>query len=98
VEHRRAATVFSQSDLANTPDLRRLGYLFKELQAAREWADYNPEPRPKYEASKNESRFKRSEALAHIELAEEAARILDRLEGAERLRLAARLVARPRNS
>ena len=96
LDHRRTVQVLTQSDMTNTPELRRLGYVFKELQAVREWADYNPEPRPKLDPMKNNTRFKRSEALAFIDLAEEAIRIIDRLGDGERLKLAVRLVALPR--
>ena len=98
VEHRRAAEALSLRKLASTPDLQRIGYAFKELQAAREWADYNPEPRPKFEAGAKDSPFTRSEALTLIELAEEAVQILDRLPAGERLKLATRLVAKTRNA
>ncbi len=97
VEHGRAAQTLSQRNLANTPELQRIGYVFKELQAAREWADYNPEPRPKFELEANASRFTRSEALTFIELAEEAVQILDHLAAGERLKLATRLVAKTRH-
>ena len=97
VEHGRAAQTLLQRNLATTPDLQRLGFAFNELQSTREWADYNPEPRPKLDATKNASPFTRSEALTLIELAEEAVGILDRLENSERLKLATRLVARTRN-
>lgn len=97
LEHGRVAQTLSHSHLANNLELQRLGNVFKELQAAREWADYNPEPRPKFDPSKNASLFKRSEALTLIELAEEAIRIIDQLGSNERLRLATRLVARHRN-
>ena len=97
MEHGRAAQTLLQRNLATTPDLQRLGFAFNELQSTREWADYNPEPRPKLDATKNASPFTRSEALTLIELAEEAVGILDRLENSERLKLATRLVARTRN-
>jgi hypothetical protein len=98
VEHGRTAQVLSQRTFANTPDLQRLGFVFKELQAAREWADYSPEPRPKLEPVKNDSPFTRSEAFTLVELAEEAVGIIDRLSGGERLKLATRLVGKTRNS
>lgn len=96
LEHSRAAQTLLQSSLATTPDLQRLGFTFKELQAAREWADYSPEPRPNFEAGTNSSPFTREEALTLIELADEAIEILDRLDEDARLRLATRLVPRTR--
>jgi hypothetical protein len=74
--------------------LQRLGSAFKELQAAREWADYNPEPRPNFQ--EGSPSFTREEALTLIELAEEAVAILDRLEEDARLNLAIRLAVRTR--
>lgn len=98
VEHGRAAQTLLQRNMANTPEWQRLGFVFKELQTAREWADYNPEPRPKFEHGTKDSPFTRSVALTFIELAEEAVQILDRLPAGERLKLATRLVAKTRNS
>ena len=40
---------------ATTAQLQRFGLAFKELQEAREWADYNPEPRPSFEEGKKGS-------------------------------------------
>lgn len=97
VEHGRAAQALLQRNLPARPDLQRLGFAFHELQSAREWADYNPEPRPNFEATKNVSPFTRNEALTLIELAEDAIRILDQLDNSERLKLATRLVAKTRN-
>ena len=81
---------------ANAPALQRLGLAFNELQAAREWADYNPEPRPNFDATRNSSPFTRSEALTLIELAEEGIQILDRLDDETRLNLVTRLVTKSR--
>jgi hypothetical protein len=96
LEHARAAQTLRHPSLATTPDLRRLGLTFKELQAAREWADYSPEPRPNFQTETNSSPFTREEALTLIELAGEAIEILDRLDEEARLRLATRLVPRTR--
>ncbi|HTR12970.1 MAG TPA: hypothetical protein VMI72_06875, partial [Roseiarcus sp.] len=79
---------------AMTSELQRLGSAFKELQAAREWADYNPEPRPNFE--EGSPSFTREETLTLIELADEAVAILDRLNEDARLKLAVRLVTRAR--
>ena len=46
------------------PELQRLGSAFKELLAAREWADYSPEPRPQFDGGKRSSPFTREETLA----------------------------------
>ena len=46
LDHGRAAQTLLQPSLATTSQLQRFGLAFKELQEAREWADYNPEPRP----------------------------------------------------
>lgn len=98
VEHGRAAQTLLQANFATSTDLQRLGFAFVELQSAREWADYNPEPRPKFDVTKNASPFRRSEALTLIELAGEAVGILDRLSDEARLKLATRLVTKPRRS
>jgi hypothetical protein len=98
LEHGRAAQTLSQGGSIHAPEWRRLGYVFKELQAAREWADYNPEPRPNFQLGTNASPFTRSETLAFIELALEAVQILDLLSAAERLKLAARLVSKARKA
>lgn len=96
VEHTRAAQTLQQANFATSADLQRLASAFLELQSVREWADYNPEPRPKFDAKKNGSPFTRSEALTLIELADEAIEILDRLSDEARLKLATRLVTRSR--
>ncbi|RBP07397.1 hypothetical protein DFR50_12742 [Roseiarcus fermentans] len=87
---------FLQGPSATNPDMQRLGSAFKELLAAREWADYSPEPRPQFEQGKRSSPFTREETLALIEVAEAAVAILDRLDDDARLKLAVRLVARTR--
>jgi hypothetical protein len=96
LEHSRAAHTLLQPSLATTSQLQRFGLAFKELQEAREWADYNPEPRPSFEEGKKSSPFTREEALTLIELAAEAVEILDRLDEDARLKLVTRLVARTR--
>jgi hypothetical protein len=70
--------------------------LLKELQRAREWADYNPEPRPDYRPETNDSAFTRQEALRLVDSAVEGVRIVDRLDEDMRLKLAVRLVTRTR--
>jgi hypothetical protein len=96
VEHTRTSQTLSHRSFANAPALQRLGFAFNELQAAREWADCNPEPRPKFDATRNSSPFTRSEALTLVELAEEAVQILDGLDDETRLNLVTRLVTKPR--
>lgn len=94
LEHGRAAHTLLQPPLAMTPELGRFGLAFRELQEAREWADYSPEPRPNFVTKS--SPFTRQETLTLIDLAEEAIAILDHLDEDVRLKLATRLVARTR--
>lgn len=93
-DHYRTAQALLQGSVAITSDLQRLGTAFRELLAAREWADYNPEPRPNFEDGRPS--FTREETLALIEVADDAVAILDRLDEDNRLALAVRLVARTR--
>jgi len=93
-DHYRTAQTLLQGSPALTSELQRLGSAFKELQAAREWADYNPEPRPNFE--EGSPSFTREETITLIELADEAVAILDRLDEDARLKLAVRLVTRTR--
>jgi hypothetical protein len=90
--YRTAQTLLQGSEVRS--ELQRLGSAFKELLAAREWADYSPEPRPNFEDGSPS--FTREETLALIELADEAVAILDRLDEDARLKLAVRLVTRTR--
>lgn len=96
LDHSRVLQTLLQRPFAINADLQRLGIAFKELQTAREWADYNPEPRPNYDERNNNSSFTRGEALTLIESADEAVQILDRLEEDERLKLVTRLVTKSR--
>jgi hypothetical protein len=96
LDHYHTARALLQGPLAADPEFLRLGLAFKELQAAREWADYNPEPRPEFEQRMRASPFTREEALALIDTAVKAIDIIDRLDEPARLRLATRLVARTR--
>ena len=93
-DHARTMQVLLQGSSSTTPELQRLGSAFRELLAAREWADYSPEPRPNFEDGQRS--FTREEALDLIEIAEAALAILDRLDEDTRLRLAVRLVTRTR--
>lgn len=96
LEHSPTKQTLLQPFLAVTDDLRQLGRAFKELHGAREWADYNPEPRPNYEEGRNATNFTRDEALRLIGLAEESVGLLRRLDDETRLRLATRLVTKTR--
>ena len=96
IDHGAATQALNASLLAASPELRRLGLLLKELQKAREWADYNPEPRPDYGAGAPDTNFTRQETLKLIDMAVEAVGILNRLDQDTRLKLAVRLVARTR--
>jgi hypothetical protein len=96
VDHYATTQALREPFLATTPELRRLGLLLKDLQTAREWADYNPEPRPNYRPGTNDSSFTRQEALRLVDLAAEAVGIVDRLDNDARLKLATRLVPRTR--
>lgn len=95
-DHYATVHALREPFLAAIPQLQRLGLLLKELQSAREWADYNPEPRPDFEPGARESLFTRQEALRLINSAMEAIAIVDRLDQDARLKLAVRLVARTR--
>jgi len=95
-DHYASVHALREPLLAAIPQLQRLGLLLRELQSAREWADYNPEPRPNFGQGTNTSAFTRQEALRLIDSAVEAVGILDRLDQDARLKLAIRLVARTR--
>ena len=81
---------------AADPNWERLREIFAQLQTAREWADYSPEPRPNFKESASTPPFTRNEALVLIDWAEEAIRILDGLNDEDRLKLAIRLVTKSR--
>ena len=96
VDHSGAAQALDPRHWRDTPELQQLGRAFGDLRAAREWADYNPEPRPNFDAAMNGDPFTRDEALRLIEAAELALRILLGLNPETRLRLIVRLVAKTR--
>ncbi len=96
LEHGSTKQAFLQRSVVATVELQQFGIAFSELQAAREWADYNPEPRPNYKEGRNDAPFTRDEALRLIELAEDAIRILYQLDDETRLKLATRLVTKSR--
>jgi hypothetical protein len=95
-DHYATAQALREPFLAAIPHLQRLGLLLRELQGAREWADYNPEPRPDFKPGERDSLFTRQEALSLIDAAVEAIAILEQLDEDTRLKLAVRLVARIR--
>ena len=94
LDHSRVLEALRNPSMADKPELVRLSFAFGELKAAREWADYNPEPRPRYGAGKPPKSYTRSESLTLIELAEEAIILLDRIDKPTRLKLAVRLVTK----
>ena len=98
LDHYATTQALRQPSFATTPELHRLGSLLKDLQSVREWADYNPEPRPDYRPGTNDSSFTRQEALRLVDLAAEAVAIVDRLDEDARLKLATRLVPRTRKT
>lgn len=74
-----------------------LGTIFRELQAAREWADYNREPNPDPIETLRGRRFSREQTIEIVTNAKEALAIIDSLDNNEKLKLAIRLIARPRS-
>ncbi len=74
-----------------------LGTIFRELQAAREWADYNREPNPDPIETLRGRRFSRQQTIEIVTNAKEALAIIDSLDNNEKLKLAIRLIARPRS-
>ena len=95
-DHYATTQALREPFLAALPQLQRLGLLVRELQSAREWADYNPEPRPNFGQGTNTSAFTRQETLRLIDTAVEAIAIVERLDQDARLKLAVRLVTRNR--
>jgi len=96
LDHGRAKQVLNESSIAATPELERMGRAFSDLLEAREWADYDPEPRPNFRGRAKTALFTRSEALRFIEIADDAIMTLDRLDDQTRLKLATRLVTKSR--
>jgi hypothetical protein len=100
LDHARTLTVLTsrggdrKHPLGET--VEKIGFAFKELHTAREWADYNPEPHPLPERTREGARFSRQDALDLIAMAREAVRALDNLDKSTQLKLATRLVTRPR--
>jgi hypothetical protein len=96
LQHQGVAQALKPNNWLDAPQVQRLGLAFAELQTAREWADYNPEPRPDYDKVRNNAQFARPEALRLIDLADSAIRILNGADDQTRLRLVTRLVAKSR--
>jgi hypothetical protein len=76
--------------------VERLGVIFRELQATREWVDYNREPNPDPLETSRNRRFSRQQTNELVANAKKAIGIIDNLEDSTKLALATRLVARPR--
>jgi len=77
-------------------DIERVGLTFRALQAAREWADYNPEPHPDPFETLAGRRFSREQAQRLVANAREAVAVVDRLNAEAKLLLVTRLVAKQR--
>jgi hypothetical protein len=73
-----------------------IGIAFRELQAAREWADYKPELRPEIRQTLEGASFSRQDALTRGAAARVAVSARDDMDDAIRLKLATRLVTRSR--
>jgi hypothetical protein len=98
VEHARARAVLGS---LRTPhplgaEVERIGIAFRELQDAREWADYNPEPHFDRRRVENGPNFSREEALRFVAIARDAVGQLNSLDEGVQKRLAALLIARRR--
>jgi hypothetical protein len=100
VEHGRTLTVLNERGPNRTHPLgievETIGAAFRELQAAREWADYNPEPHPDPRRTAEGAIFSRTEAIALVAAARAAVSGLYSLDAATRLSLATLLVTRSR--
>jgi hypothetical protein len=77
-------------------EIERVGVTFRALQAAREWADYNPEPHPDPFETLAGRRFSREQAEQLVANAREAVSVIDRLSPDARLTLVTRLIAKQR--
>ena len=76
--------------------IETIGIAFKELHAAREWADYSPEPHPDPRTTREGGSFSRGDAMVLVAAARRAVSALDELDDSTRLKLATRLVTRSR--
>ena len=100
IDHGRTLSVLSERGPGRTHPLgsgvESIGLAFRELQTAREWADYNPEHHPEPRRVAENVAFSRAEALALVAVARAAVSELDSLDADARLRLAILLVTRSR--
>jgi len=98
IEHARARVILGTSRNPHPlgAEVEKVGIAFKELQDAREWADYSPEPHFDRQRVENGPYFSRAEALRFVGIARDAVERLNALDEGTQKRLAALLVARPR--
>jgi hypothetical protein len=100
MEHGRTLTLLNERGPERThplgPSVGRIGAAFRELQIAREWADYSPEPHPEPRRTADGVSFSRAEAVALVAAARAATDELESLDSATRLKLATLLVTRSR--
>ena len=98
IDHARARAVLGASrDPHPLGDkVKSIGNAFKELQDAREWADYNPEPHFDRQRVQNGLNFTRAEALRLVGVARDAVELLNALDDGTQKKLAALLIARSR--
>jgi len=96
LEHARTLTVLTARADPLGEQIERIGVAFRQLQEAREWADYNPEPHPDPRQTLDNIRFTREAAQELIDIARDAIEAVDALDPVLKLKLAARLIARPR--
>ena len=100
VEHVRARQVLyrggSRAPHPLGDEVERIGLAFKELQDAREWADYSPEPHFDKQRIENGPYFSRAEALRFVAIGRDAIDRLYALDDGTQKKLAALLVARAR--
>jgi hypothetical protein len=100
VEHGRTLTLLNERGPERAhplgPAVGKIGVAFRELQMAREWADYSPEPHPEPRRTADGVAFSRAEAIALVAAARAAVNELESLDGATKLKLATLLVSRSR--
>ena len=98
IDHARARAVLGSHRLPHPlgDQVKSIGNAFTELQDAREWADYNPEPHFDRHRVQNGPNFTRAEALRLVGIARDAVELLNALDEETQKKLAALLIARPR--
>ena len=100
VDHDRALAVLSERNSQKKhplgDEIERVGVIFRALQAAREWADYSPEPHPDPFETLAGRRFSREQATQLVANAREAIALIDNLGVEARLVLVTRLIAKQR--